>query len=171
MSSQVQSRQLLDASTKDSLKNSAVQLPVGGAGQGLKPIRPWGFPRCGRDTGFALWRHPPPLIPQRRSRPSPVPSLPPSPVARLNLFLLQNPRSSAISLRHHRLLHLPLLPPLCVFLCPRQKRQQHCSIDCACTALVPGLRCRDLRSFSLSSPSPPRRRISRRTQQNNESLR
>ncbi|UKZ58939.1 uncharacterized protein TrAtP1_000259 [Trichoderma atroviride] len=98
--------QLLDASTKGSLKNSAVQLPVGGAGQGLKPIRPWGFPRCGRDTHFALWRHPPPLIPQRRSRPSPVPSFPPSPVARLNLFLLQNPRSNAISLRHHRPLHL-----------------------------------------------------------------
>lgn len=72
---------------------------------------------------------------------------------------------------HHWPLHLPLLPPLCVFRCPRQKRQRLCSIDCACTALAPGLRCRDLRSFSLSSPSPPRRRTRRRTQQNNERLR
>lgn len=43
-------------------------------------------------------------------------------------------------------------------------------VDCACTALVPGLRCRDLRSFSLL-PSPPQRRTRRPTQQNNERLR
>lgn len=77
-------------------ENAAAQNPVGGAsrpaGQGLKPIRPWGFSSCGRCPLSAgthtLATRPPPLIPQRPSRPSPVPSLPPSPIARLFLPLL-----------------------------------------------------------------------------------
>lgn len=110
---------------------------MGGAGQGLKPIRPWGFPRCGRDTHFALWRHPPPLIPQRRSRPSPVPSFPPSPVARLKPLPLAKP-----SFQRNQ---PPFTTGLCISLCFRRS---------ACFAALARSASDSARSIARAPPSP-----------------